>query len=218
MNASLAQHLDPELLSALIDEELEPAETREVQAHLGSCLHCRQRLDGLRRVASGLRALERQEVPASLDHVVRRRFALDHVAGGLRERLAAREQTQRQLPAQVGLGFALVLSLAAIGWLFSDALERRGAGPVIVPLAPGSFVDSPREVGGLTFEWRAEVWRERATSGEPERVVSSGSEEGQEILAALPGLESLFADAPQVVLRWRGELVTLAESPPADAD
>jgi hypothetical protein len=214
MNAILAQHLDPELLSALIDEELDPAETREVQAHLGNCLHCRQRLDGLRRVASGLRALEREEVPASLDHSVRRRFALDHVAGGLRERLAAREQSQRQLPAQVGLGFALVLSLAAIGWLFADALERRGKGPVIVPLAPGAFVESPREVGGLTFEWRADGWRETETTGEPERVVSSGSEQGREILEAHPGLDALFDDAPSVVLRWNGELVALEKTPP----
>jgi hypothetical protein len=214
MNTSLAQHLAPELLSALIDEELDPRETREVQAHLGSCLHCRQRLDGLRRVATGLRELERVELPTSLDHSIRRQLALDRVAGGLRQRLEARAGAPRRLTAHVGVGFAVVVSLAAIGWLFTDALERRNTG-VVVPISQGMFADQPREVGGLVFEWQGDSWRETQAVGEPQRVVASESEEWREIFDAHPGLESLFEESPRILLRWREELVELVDTRPA---
>jgi anti-sigma factor RsiW len=216
--ASLAQHLAPELLSALIDEELDPVETREVHAHLGSCLHCRQRLDGLRRVAGGLRDLERAAIPDALELSLRRQIALDDAAGGLRERLEARSIAPRRLPAQVGLGFSLVLALAVIGILFTHALERRQTGAVVVPLSPATLEASPRAAAGREFVWRGTAWRESGASGAPVRAVGKDSAEGLAILTAYPDLEALFEDAPQVELRWEQELIALVDArPPAGA-
>jgi anti-sigma factor RsiW len=216
MNQSLAQHLEPELLSALIDDELDPMEAREVQAHLGSCLHCRQRLDGLRRVASGLRELERAALPTSLDLAIRRQVALDRAAGGLRERLEASSVAPRRLSAPVGLGFALVLALAAIGLMFAQALERRQTVSVVVPAAP-AIESSPRDVAGRLFVRHGEAWRESAAAGEPARAVASDSEEGRRILLAHPDLEALLGDAAEVQLLWEGDLVALRTPPPAPA-
>lgn len=209
MNQSLAHHLAPELLSALIDEELDPLEIREVQAHLGSCLHCRQRLDGLRHVAAGLRELDRAAVPASLELSVRRQIALDRAAGGLRERLEASALVPRRLPTQVGLGFSLVLALAAIGFLFTHALERRQTVSVVVPPTPALLEGAPREAAGRIFVWQSPAWRESGATGEPERVIAGDSEEGRGILREHPDLQPLLDEAVAVELLWGGELVSL---------
>jgi anti-sigma factor RsiW len=214
----LADHLTPELLSALIDEELDPVEAREVQEHLSTCLHCRYQLDGLRRVSMGLRKLEREALPAALDTSIRRQLALDRTAGGLRSRLAERSELQRRVPAQVGLGFALVLALALIGWLFSAALARRGDGSVVVPISPSMLVDSHRELGGLLFDWQGDTWREAGTTGEPDRILARGSEEWHELLAAHPGVDTLLETSPRVILRWQGQLVALARATSAPPD
>lgn len=215
MSPGIAQHLAPELLSALVDDELDPAEVHEVQAHLGSCLHCRQRLDGLRRVAAGLRELERPALPASLEFAVRRQIALERSSGGLRERLDQHTASARGLSAQVGLGFALVLALALIGFLFSTALERQTSS-VVVPLTPATLEGSPREAAGRSFVWQGTAWRESGAVGEPARIVARDSPEGLEILLAHPDLAPLFEDAAEIELRWRDELVTVsASAPPA---
>ncbi|HUP25637.1 MAG TPA: zf-HC2 domain-containing protein [Thermoanaerobaculia bacterium] len=213
MNPGLAQHLAPELLSALVDEELDAAEVREVQAHLGSCLHCRQRLDGLRRVAAGLRDLERAALPASFEVGLRRQIALDGAATGLRERLEAQSLAPRRLAAPVGLGFALVLTLAAIGFLFTHALERRQAVSVVVPLSAAAVEGSTREAAGRSFVRQGVAWRETGAREAPVRMIGKESAEGRDVLAEHPDLEPLLEAAPEVHLVWRGELVALVVEP-----
>lgn len=209
MNPGLAQHLAPELLSALVDDELDAAEVREVQAHLGSCLHCRQRLDGLRRVAAGLRDLERAALPASFEVALRRQIALDGAANSLRQRLEAQSLAPRRLAAPVGLGFALVLTLAAIGFLFTHALERRQEVSVVVPLSPAGVEGSTREAAGRSFVRQGVAWRETGARGAPVRTIGRESAEGHAILAEHPDLELLLDASPEVQLIWRGELVAL---------
>jgi anti-sigma factor RsiW len=214
----MAQHVAPELLSALLDEELDPAESREVHSHLGSCLHCRQRLEGLRRVAAGLRDLERPALPPVLDLALRRRLALDRPADTLRERLQEHLSASRALSAQVGLGFALVLALAAIGFLFTHALERGQAGSVLVPVGPSAVEESVREAGGRRFVREGTVWRELHVAGEPSRTVARDSEEGREILELHPDLEALFEHGHAVELRWGGEVIAVVEALEAPAE
>ncbi|HEY0783479.1 MAG TPA: zf-HC2 domain-containing protein, partial [Thermoanaerobaculia bacterium] len=55
-------HVSSEILSAYLDGESRPAETRKLEAHLASCTSCRGRLDALRGVA---RAVERSAVRAA---------------------------------------------------------------------------------------------------------------------------------------------------------
>ena len=50
-------HLDDDILSALVDGQLTSEERSEAEAHLGTCATCRQQLDGFRSVATLLRAL-----------------------------------------------------------------------------------------------------------------------------------------------------------------
>jgi hypothetical protein len=80
-----------ELLSARLDEELDPATARTVDRHVASCTACRAELDGLDRARGAVRALPRINAPAGVvDRLVderhradRRGVALASVAAGL---------------------------------------------------------------------------------------------------------------------------------------
>lgn len=52
-----------ELLSALLDDALDPRERAQVQAHLEGCADCRRELDGLRSTVSLLSRVERPRAP-----------------------------------------------------------------------------------------------------------------------------------------------------------
>ena len=56
-------HLDDEVLSALVDAELSPDETAFAQSHLASCAECRERLEDFRSVAVLVRRLPELEPP-----------------------------------------------------------------------------------------------------------------------------------------------------------
>ena len=110
-----------------------------------------------------------------------------------------------------------MLALAAIGYLFSHALERsQASGSIVVPLSPAALEGSSRVIGGRAFMWEGDAWREAGAVGEPARCLSAASEEAQEILRQHPDLRELLEDAPRVVLLWRDEVVALVgEASPA---
>ena len=58
-----AEHIDDELLSALVDDQLGPDERPHVQAHLATCSGCQQRLEQLRAVATLLHAMPDVDPP-----------------------------------------------------------------------------------------------------------------------------------------------------------
>jgi anti-sigma factor RsiW len=58
-----ADHIDDELLSTLVDDQLTQDEKTLVQAHLASCLACQDRLEELRSVAVLLRRMPEAELP-----------------------------------------------------------------------------------------------------------------------------------------------------------
>jgi putative zinc finger protein len=58
-----SQHVDDEILSALVDEQLSPSESAAAQEHLASCADCSERLDGFRSVAVLVRRLPAVEPP-----------------------------------------------------------------------------------------------------------------------------------------------------------
>jgi len=58
-----SQHLDDEVLSALVDEQLSPGESAAALEHLASCTDCSERLDGFRTVSTLLRRLPALDPP-----------------------------------------------------------------------------------------------------------------------------------------------------------
>jgi Putative zinc-finger len=62
-HADQGQHLDDETLSASIDDRLAPNDAAGVQAHLGTCQACRERLEDLQSVVGLLRQLPLLEPP-----------------------------------------------------------------------------------------------------------------------------------------------------------
>lgn len=59
------RHLD-ELLSAYLDGETDPSESRRVSGHLDECLRCRRRLAGLQEARAAVRSLPVLQMPAEL--------------------------------------------------------------------------------------------------------------------------------------------------------
>ncbi|MBA3533052.1 MAG: zf-HC2 domain-containing protein [Ardenticatenales bacterium] len=55
--ATPTSHLDPDLLSAYLDDEVSSAERVQVDAHLAGCAACQRELEGLRRMVSLFQAL-----------------------------------------------------------------------------------------------------------------------------------------------------------------
>lgn len=57
-------HLEPELLSAYLDDAVEADERATIEQHLPGCADCRRDLDALGFVRESARTLERPEIPA----------------------------------------------------------------------------------------------------------------------------------------------------------
>ncbi|HVS62488.1 MAG TPA: zf-HC2 domain-containing protein [Thermoanaerobaculia bacterium] len=202
MNA--VHHLPGEVLSAYIDEELTAPERREAEDHLGHCADCQDRLEGLRRVAGGLRSLERVAPPAMLEHGLRRHLAIDAKERGLRGRLEERSLAPRRLPTHFGLVFATVLAFAVILYLFAQALDVRQNGSIG---AVGAEFEGARPA--VAFERDGALWRQERVLGEPARIVEVESEEGRRLLADLPALLALIEGSEGVVLEIDGEVVLI---------
>jgi hypothetical protein len=85
-----AGHISSETLSAYLDGETAPDETRRLASHLASCLPCRSRLESVRGLVGGLRRLAPVEPPAELAARVRGRIAAEDAGGPRRPLLLAR--------------------------------------------------------------------------------------------------------------------------------
>jgi HAMP domain-containing protein len=206
---SAVHHLRAEILSAYIDEELTTPELRLAEHHLGGCLDCRERLEGLRRVAGGLRSLERVAPPAVLEHGLRRHLAIDAKERGLRGRLEERSLAPRRLPTHFGLGFATVLAFAAILYLFAQALDVRRIGS-IEAVGDGLAAGRP----AVAFERDGAMWRQENLLGDPVRMMAVDSEEGRLLLREVPALLALIEGSEGVVLELDGEVVLVRGEEP----
>ena len=56
-------HLEPELLSAYVDDAVDASERAHIESHLPSCAECRAQLDALGFVRASARTLERPKIP-----------------------------------------------------------------------------------------------------------------------------------------------------------
>lgn len=227
---TVSSHPATEELSAYIDEELERRAVEDLDAHLASCLECRHRLEGLRRVVAGLQRIESVAPPPALEEMVLGQLAL-RPPRTLAERLAARRRGSRRVRSYVGTIFAVVLALVIISLLFTQAVQRRQgaaveAGEVVPPADSVEWragVDRQR-IGERLFARTAGGWIEVGV-GEPQRVLGANDPERAELLRTLPGLEALAGAGAEgesqtptrIVLEWRGESVALELSPLAES-
>lgn len=220
---SMVRHMELDVLSAYLDRELDAQELEQTEAHLGECLHCRQRLDGLRRVAGGLGAIEHVVPPASLGEAVARQIRLEAEERGLMARWRERTETYRRAPTHLFVGFTLVAALAVILYVYVDAVERQSNRPVLIALPPQTQIYSlelERTDGGAPLLlWRdGSGWREQGLEdGAPFRRLAGSSSEAQGIFEEIPGLRGLVEDEGLGVLLHRDDANVLLV-PESDAE
>ncbi len=119
----MSAHATVQDLSAYLDRRLDEPELRRVEGHLDTCGDCRERFQGMRRVAAGLRHLEVLEPPPELEQAVARRIRLEGKNKSWLDRLEGGLGTFQEQSSMLAL-FAVVIALAVMLVLFSQALER----------------------------------------------------------------------------------------------
>ncbi len=193
-----------DLLSAYVDDELDVSERRALEAHLGNCVSCQHRLESVRRLVGGLRSLDRASAPPALAGSIHRRLALDESQRSL-DRYRLRLPPAGRLPTHGFVLFAVILALAAILFLFAEALQRQDSAP-----AEGAGEPSRRAlVDGRTFEMQAELWIEQGVDPAAAEWQPVSSELAARMLDELPGLSSLLDTGGGAVLTWEGQVVGL---------
>jgi anti-sigma factor RsiW len=94
-------------LSAWLDGELEPAEAREVEAHVAGCESCRRRRELLAAASQAVRGLSPETVSEGFDDRLRQRL--------IAEATARRRRGVRFPMSLVAMGAAAVLLVAILG-------------------------------------------------------------------------------------------------------
>jgi hypothetical protein len=225
----MSRHATAEVLSAYVDDELEPPVRLRLVEHLEECDECSQRLESMRRTVVTLRRLERAAPPPLLASAVRRQVAL-----GPERRRGWVERWERRLPATpqgspLFFSFALILCLGLVVYLFAHGVERsrQPRTALIVgklpqaPVPTGEVVET-RTLGAgnkaLTYELVDGLWRLQGLQRRGADLrVAADSAEGRELLRLHPGVETL---GERVLLRLDElvvELYGLPGSAAADA-
>jgi hypothetical protein len=192
---------DENLLSAYLDGELAASEERAVEDHLASCPGCRADLDGLRSVVERLDGLQRATPPGARGHAVARREAVEARPAGLFGRMEAALRRMVVDPGTLVL-FGTVLARAAIATVFAVSVENSNGRPVAAEQGQDwtGVEVAGVVVAGRHFEREGGLWRERG-AGEPQRTVTASSAEGEALLAELPRLRELLANADGITMQ-----------------
>lgn len=205
----MTRHATVEVLSSYLDSELENEELRSVEDHLEECDDCRARLSGLRSVVDALHRLERQQPPRAFGGDFYRRLADDRKTPRLR-RAMERLLERNALHSAVLIGFAVIIALAAIGYMLSQALDmQQNRGETRVILVPpgidetgGPVEGSVRAAAGRRFELEdGRWWAEDVDRSQPVDLhIDPSTEEGALWLAQRPELIELNDLGGPVVL------------------
>ncbi|MEM8933633.1 MAG: zf-HC2 domain-containing protein [Acidobacteriota bacterium] len=220
--------VDVETLSAYIDGELPPDDAARVEDVLERDPEVRERLDGMRAVAGGLRHLQRVAPPSTLGQDVARRIALADEKPSLLDRVEDGLSTL-QGPSNVFLMFAVIFALASILIFYSVGLERKSGGllPVIIggPPAEPTVPDDVRNastvlVGGRFFERAGEdLWVEAGITERGMEVatpIEAESDEGRTLLSDHPDLVGV-ALLGRAIVEVDGRMIELRGAPDASA-
>ena len=205
-------HAAVEDLSAYLDEELADAESRQIEQHLDACGECAERFQGMRKVVSSLRHLERQTPSSTLDQLVARRIAVEGERVGLFDRLERSLASFERQSSLLAL-FALVIALALMILIFAGGLEhmRNATIPVIFKDPRETAKDAGRrEVAGRVMLRDGSVWVEQGVDEDAvSRVLEIGSPAARTLLARRPELTALADLDGAVVFALDGEVLKL---------
>jgi len=202
-----------EKLSAYLDRELPEEERLELEAELERDPSARERLESLRRTVEDLRRLGAARAPVTLEGRVARAIAaerervswLDRIEGGLS--VLGPQST-------IFVMFAVVIALAVMILLFSQALERseRAETQVVFaePDAEGLVEGDRLEMAERIFRRTGGVWVERGVDPvKAERVIESGTAEAAELLEEHPELEALLREGGTYVVEIDSQILRL---------
>lgn len=121
-----------ERLSALLDDELNADERREVEAHVATCATCRGVLAELRTVVADARALEPGEPPNDLWPAIAARIESERaVVLPFADAAARGRRFSFSLPQLAAASIALIMVSGASAWMLG-----RSAAPATVAVAP----------------------------------------------------------------------------------
>ena len=227
----MTAHASAETLSAYLDGELPEGERRETELHLAACPGCHARFASLGRVVASLQRLERAAPPPTLAQDVERRISLAGARANAFDRL---EERLRVLgtASPILTTFAVILALGTILYLFAHGVERhqrRGVAIGVPTPEVARQLDAEHarlepattRAGDRLFTRSGARWlehgleRDEATGAlAPASTVAADSPAGRALLARLPWLAGLLADAEGVVLR-DGDAVVEVRAPPA---
>lgn len=127
----MSAHLNIEVLSTYLDDQVSSDERGPLEAHLRSCQQCQEKLTGLRRVSQRLAKLERSAPPAHVVQELAFFIARKEQKIGLAEKL---ERALGRVTLQLSLLplFAVVVALALIAYLLSWGVGSRSSSSVPV--------------------------------------------------------------------------------------
>ena len=138
-------HVDVDMLSAYLDNQVTPAERVRVEGHLANCVACRGELDGLRQTVALLQALPRVPVP--------RAFTLSEAQVGIRrsEPRPAWGSVLRGLGAVTAIALVAVVAVSLLNrpsWQPAATVARTmpaaaSVEPSVQPAAPAA--EAPAE-------------------------------------------------------------------------
>lgn len=207
-------HLDDDLLSAYLDDELSGRKAERVEHHLEDCPSCRARLDGLSRVVRALSRVEHAAPPQVLAQRVERRVALEDRRRGVVERIEDRLRGLT-LDSPLVVSFTVVLALAVIVFLFSQRVAQHRSDVSLVvtsPEAARELLEAVEvvQVGDREMVRRGTWWHEVGTLEEPFDALRADGPRGEELRRAHPWLEELLAGgAHGVVFQDGGRAVAV---------
>lgn len=203
----MSAHATVERLSAYLDRQLSPPESREVEDHLADCPLCRQRFAGIRNVVASLRHLERMAPPPTLGGMVARRVSLEGERRGLLDRLEGGMGLFERQSMLLGL-FGLVVAFAVMILLFAQALEtRRNSSIPVVFHDPLATSAESREIAGRQFHRQARVWIQDGLETEPRRDIAPDSPDWRALVTDHPELSELEQLVEPVVLEVDGDVI-----------
>jgi anti-sigma factor RsiW len=188
-----------ELLSAYIDGELDADEYVRVEKLLAEDPAARATYAALRQVASGLKLIERQAPPPSLDLVHLKRLTRMDRRNSFFFRFADQLRGLGQ-QSKLAAAFALLL-------IFGVTLSSRMA--THNDPAAAYMWDSTAVIGGNVYVQEGEVWFQNGMhTASSERPVDISSGEGRQLLAQKPDLREI-TQLGEVVLEVDGEMLRL---------
>ena len=187
-----------ELLSAYIDGELAPEEYVRVEKLLAEDPAARATYAALRQVTAGLRLIERQAPPQSLDLAHLKRLTRMDRRNSFFSRLADQFRGMGQ-QSKLAAAFAMLL-------IFGVMLSSRLA--TLNDPASAYLWNSTAVIYGNVYVQEGEVWFQNGMHTTSERPVDLSSGEGRQLLADKPDLQEII-QLGEVVLEIDGEMLRL---------